>query len=87
MNEFSNFARMPRPIFKKIDLIQLINKSLDFIKLTSKNSINLVNNSKVKFINGDEDQLNRVFINLIKNSEESFEELGRNSLILKEILT
>ena len=73
VNEFSNFARMPRPIFKKIDLIQLINKSLDFIKLTSKNSINLVNNSKVKFINGDEDQLNRVFINLIKNYEESFE--------------
>ena len=83
MNEFSNFARMPRPIFKKIDLIQLINKSLDFIKLTSKNSINLVNNSKVKFINGDEDQLNRVFINLIKNSEESFEELKQKQLDFK----
>ena len=27
------------------------------------------------FINGDEDQLNRVFINLFKNSEESFEEI------------
>ena len=26
-------------------------------------------------MNGDEDQLNRVFINLIKNSEESFDEL------------
>ena len=25
-----------------------------------------------QFINGDEDQLNRVFINIIKNSEESF---------------
>ena len=75
VNEFSNFARMPRPIFKKINLIQLINKSLDFIKLTSKSSINLVNNSKNNFINGDEDQLNRVFINLIKNSEESFDEL------------
>ena len=36
VNEFSNFARMPRPILKKIDLNQLINKSLDFIKLTSK---------------------------------------------------
>ena len=83
VNEFSNFARMPRPIFKKIDLIQLINKSLDFIKLTSKNSINLVNNSKVKFINGDEDQLNRVFINLIKNSEESFEELKQKQLDFK----
>ena len=75
VNEFSNFARMPRPIFKKTDLIKLINRSLDFIKLTSKNSINLVNNTNINFINGDEDQLNRVFINLIKNSEESFEDL------------
>ena len=49
----------------------MINKSLDFIKLSSKNSINLINKTKNKFINGDEDQLNRVFINLIKNSEES----------------
>ena len=72
VNEFSNFARMPQPILKKIDISQLINKSLDFIKLTSKNSINLILKTKYNFINGDEDQLNRVFINLIKNSEESF---------------
>ena len=72
VNEFSNFARMPRPILKKVDIIKLINKSLDFIKLTSKNSINLSNKTANQFINGDEDQLNRVFINLIKNSEESF---------------
>ena len=72
VNEFSNFARMPRPILKKVDIIQLINKSLEFIKLTSKNSINLLNRTSNQFINGDEDQLNRVFINLIKNSEESF---------------
>ena len=75
VNEFSNFARMPRPIFKKMDLISLIYKSLDFIKLTSKNSINLKNTTDDKFIDGDEDQLNRVFINLVKNSEESFEDL------------
>ena len=72
VNEFSNFARMPRPILKKIDIILLINKSLDFIKLTSKNSINFINNAKNRHINGDAEQLNRVFINLIKNSEESF---------------
>ena len=71
-NEFSNFARMPRPILKKIDIFQLIKKSLDFLKLTSKNSINIVNKTNSKFIKGDGDQLNRVFINLIKNSEESF---------------
>ena len=72
VNEFSNFARMPRPILKKVDIIKLISKSLDFIKLTSKNSINLINKTNNRFINGDEAQLNRVFINLIKNSEESF---------------
>ena len=75
VNEFSNFARMPRPIFKKINLVQLINKSLDFIKLSSKNSIKLKNYANNKFINGDEEQLNRVFINLVKNSEESLYEL------------
>jgi two-component system nitrogen regulation sensor histidine kinase NtrY len=71
VNEFSNFARMPRPILKKIDIIKLVNKSLDFIKLSSKNSINLIDKTTNKFIYGDVDQLNRVFINLIKNSEES----------------
>jgi len=72
VNEFSNFARMPRPILKKIDIIRLINRSLDFLKLGSKNSINLIKKTKNTLIKGDEDQLNRVFINLIKNSEESF---------------
>ena len=72
VNEFSNFARMPRPILKKINIVSLINKSLDFIKMTSKNSIKLIVSSKNKFINGDEEQLNRVIINLIKNSDESF---------------
>ena len=83
VNEFSNFARMPRPIFKKIDATKLINKSLDFIKLSTKSSINLINNSKNIFINGDEDQLNRVFINLIKNSEESFLDRSQKDINFK----
>ena len=44
----------------KIDLIELIKKSLDFIKLTSRNSIIMTKKTNEKFINGDEDQLNRV---------------------------
>ena len=40
--------------------------------MTSKNSINLIKKTEKNLINGDEDQLNRVFINLIKNSEEAF---------------
>ena len=72
VNEFSNFARMPRPVLKKIDIREVIKKSLDFIRMTSNNSINLIQRTNNIFINGDEAQLNRVFINLIKNSEEAF---------------
>ena len=83
VNEFSNFARMPRPILKKINIVDTINKSLDFIKMNSKNSINLKAFKKNILINGDEDQLNRVFINLIKNSEEAFLEKIEKNLNFK----
>ncbi len=83
VNEFSNFARMPRPILKKINIIDVIKKSLDFIKMTSKSSINLITKDKEIFINGDEDQLNRVFINLIKNSQESIDEISKKDTKFK----
>ena len=73
--------------FLKVNIIKLINKSLDFVKLTSKSSINLIDRTKDKFINCDEDQLNRVIVNLIKNSESHFWDRLQKSLILKEILT
>ncbi|MDC1158647.1 ATP-binding protein [Pelagibacteraceae bacterium] len=76
VNEFSNFARMPRPIFKNIDIEKLINKTLYFIKMTSKNNITLTKKTNHTIIKGDEEQLNRVFINLIKNSEEAFDEIA-----------
>ena len=83
VNEFSNFARMPRPILKKINIIDVIKKSLDFIKMTSKSSINLITKDKEIFINGDEDQLNRVFINLIKNSQEAIDEISKKDTKFK----
>jgi len=80
VNEFSSFARMPAPIFKKIELDQVIKRVVDFYKLSSLNEIkfNLSNNSPE--IKGDVDQLYRVFFNIIKNSEESIlEEKSKNS--------
>ena len=49
--------------------------------------INLKKKKKKFLLNGDEDQLNRVFINLIKNSEEALSETLEKSLILKVIFT
>ncbi len=76
VNEFSNFARMPRPIFKKINIVEVVNRSIEFIKMSSKNKISFISVNKKMIINGDSDQLNRVFINLIKNSEEAFLDLS-----------
>ena len=79
VNEFSNFARMPRPILKKIDIADIIKKSLDFIRMTSTTSIHLKKQKNRNIIYGDEDQLNRVFINLIKNSEEAFVDMSKKN--------
>ena len=75
VNEFSDFARMPKPVPKKINLNKLIARSINLHKLSEKDIKFIL--SKVKSsieINADEEQLNRVFINLIKNSIESIYE-------------
>ena len=79
VNEFSNFARMPRPILKKNNIIDIVKRSIDLVKMSSKNKINLIVKSKDTLINGDEDQLNRVFINLIKNSEEALYDMSKKN--------
>jgi len=76
VNEFSDFARMPSPILKKINVSDVINRTISFYKMSDKNlNLNFKNNSKEKYlINGDSEQLYRVFLNLIKNSLEAIQE-------------
>ena len=75
VNEFSNFARMPRPVVKKIDLNKVIFRSVSFLKISLKSKISFDENKKPNYIMGDEDQLYRVFINIIKNADESIIEI------------
>lgn len=84
VNEFSSFARMPSPIFRKIEIDLIVNRAVNFYKMSSKTIINLSVNDKKKIINGDEEQLYRVFINLIKNSEDSIAEKKKKMLYLLE---
>ena len=75
VNEFSDFARMPKPIFRNNDLLILIK---DNIKLLNEldPSINILfkTNTEQLFFESDKEQLSRVFFNLIKNSIESINE-------------
>ena len=74
-NEFSSFARMPSPIIKKIDILNTIKRAVNFISLSSNNKLSILTKTNYTFIDGDDEQLYRVFVNLIKNSEESFLEI------------
>ena len=75
LNEFSDFARMPKPILKKINLYDLIKRTINLNELIDKSiNINLLSKKFEIYLNADEEQLNRVFINLTKNSIESIQE-------------
>ena len=84
VNEFSDFARMPKPVLKKINLNQIISRAISLNELSEPNIKFIFFKSKdSNFIKGDEEQLNRVFINLIKNSIESIQEKRNKNVDFK----
>jgi two-component system nitrogen regulation sensor histidine kinase NtrY len=75
VNEFSDFARMPKPIFKNNDLLILMNENINLMSELDKSiNIKLKNNVDKIIFKSDREQLGRVFLNLIKNSIESIQE-------------
>tara|TARA_B110000438_G_C15704277_1_gene602470 strand:+ start:1 stop:738 length:738 start_codon:yes stop_codon:yes gene_type:complete len=84
LNEFSDFARMPKPIFKKVDLVKTISTTINLLEVSDKNiNISFSKSNLSHFILADEEQLNRVFINLIKNSIESIYEIKSKNVDFK----
>ncbi len=87
VNEFSDFARMPKPIFKKNDLISIIKDNVNLLSELDKNiEIKINSNQKIIFFNCDNEQISRVFFNLIKNSIESIiQKYSENGIFDKKI--
>ena len=84
VNEFSDFARMPKPILKDNNLATLIKDNINLIQELDKSiSINYYSNIDNIILNSDNEQLSRVFFNLIKNSIESIQEKKLINLDLK----
>ena len=86
VNEFSDFARMPKPIFKNISLKNVVNDCLKLMKINDDSiKIDFVCNESI-LINADSEQISRVFINLVKNSIESLnEKYEKNNDFVKKI--
>ena len=75
VNEFSDFARMPKPTLKDNDLIKILSENLNLLSQIDK-SINIdhKNNKEKILFRCDKEQIGRVFFNLIKNSIESIQQ-------------
>ena len=79
VNDFSDFARMPKPTLIKNDLVILINENIKLLNELDKSiNINFIKNSKKIILECDKEQISRVFLNLIKNSIESIHQRSEN---------
>ena len=93
VNEFSDFARMPKPILKDNDVLIILRDNIKLLNEIDKSiEINLVCNKDKILLNCDKEQIGRVFFNVIKNSIESIQQKTEKNphfdkKILIEILT
>ena len=88
VNSFSDFARMPKPVFEKNDLISIINNSQETYQLNYEQIKFIINNSlNSSEIYCDKGQINRVLLNIYKNAIESIEERLTDNQFVGEIIT
>ena len=79
VNEFSDFARMPKPTLRKNDLVILINENIKLLNELDKSiAIVFENELNQVFLECDKEQISRVFLNIIKNSIESIQQKSEN---------
>jgi signal transduction histidine kinase len=79
-NEFSNFAKMPRPNEVRMDLLPVLENVLEVFRQDAKSTIELKTTLDSAIIKADKDQMVRTFNNLIKNALQSIPE-DREGLI------
>ena len=87
VNEFSDFARMPKPTLRENNLVNLLKENVKLLKeLDHSIEIHLSSNIEKIILNSDKEQISRVFLNLIKNSIESIQQKAENdSNFIKKI--
>ena len=79
VNEFSDFARMPKPTLRENNIVSLLKENVKLLKqLDNSIEIDLSCNSEKIILNSDKEQISRVFLNLIKNSIESIQQKSEN---------
>lgn len=79
-NEFSNFAKMPKVKMETTDLMSNLQRTIELFKETENTSIKFDTKVDSAIINGDPEQLTRVFNNVIKNAIQAIPD-DKNGII------
>ena len=88
VNEFSDFARMPKPVLKRNDLIKIIHENIKLLsEMDPSIKINFDNKKPSILLECDKEQISRVIFNLIKNSIESIQQKAENTCNFDKIIT
>ena len=88
VNEFSDFARMPKPVLKKNDLIKIIHENIKLLsEIDSSIKIDLDYKNPSILLECDKEQISRVIFNLIKNSIESIQQKAEKTSNFDKIIT
>ena len=76
-DEFSNYAELPKGSMKQLDLLKILQKTINLFKHESQVAFKINQDNISSFtILGDENQLIRVFNNLIQNSLQAMNNKG-----------
>ncbi len=87
VNEFSDFARMPKPVLKKNDLIKIIHENIKLLsEIDPSIKIDLDYQKPSILLECDKEQISRVILNLIKNSIESIQQKAEKTSNFDKII-
>lgn len=82
-SEFSNFARMPERRFERVDLSSLLLETVNLFKEVRGIEFKTSLSDAPVIVIADQDEVRRVFINLVRNSVQAMERGGTISIDLK----
>jgi signal transduction histidine kinase len=82
---FSDFAKMPQTEFTDVNIVEVINNSVELFYQGSKLEIEFINETEQEqlYIKADKSQIVRVFNNLIKNAQQAMQDVINPQIIIK----
>ena len=88
LNEFVNFAKIPTPKFKKINIVEMLSEFVESRRLLNDKITYIFNTelSKLQF-NCDPLQMTQVMINLFKNAEDAIDDVKKAGIVTVSLYT